>query len=503
MRLAIIDLGTNSVRFDVHEIGPDNEVYRLHREKLMIRLGEGVFLKKRLNRGSTELCVTAFKSFQRTMKDFKVNRVIAFGTAALREAKDSERLIRRLFRETGIQIRIIPGEEEARLIGRGVLANDPDLKGSYTIVDIGGGSTEVVSCRGRKMFERASFELGTARLQQIFLKSIPPVKPKSGLHSLEILRRHIRGTLLYKIVSEDWSKTKRIVASSGTAKALLKIIKKRTERDFIDRKSLRELVVEMSTMSRSELLTIPGMEHNRVDMILAGAILLEECMNAFQSDEVITTEFSLRDGILDEQIEILAKQKKHLRDETLDDLVETAKDLGARPDEIYQATQIAELLFDRLRSLHKLSAEWKIYLIAGAILQDCGRSISAIGSHQHSAYVARYADVPKFENWESDFISELCFYAKSGKIQKKDLPFRGDKRTTRAFYKLVAILRLVTALSFQRARSISIERLKIEPRRVTLSLSKRSQARLALLRADQKRNLFEEVFKRSLFLEMA
>jgi len=501
MRLAIIDLGTNSVRFDVHEVGPENEVYRLHREKLMIRLGEGVFLKGRLDPHSAELCIEAFKSFRRTMTDFKVLRVIAFGTATLREAKDAERLINRIKRETSIHIRILPGEEEARLIARGILSNEVGLRGSYALVDIGGGSTEVIACQGRKILTKASFELGTARLQQVFLKAIPPKVVPKNLHPIEQLRRHIRGTLLYRLVSENWPKRNRILGSSGTVKALHKIIKKRTDDNFISRSNLKDLIEEMSSMSRDKLMRIPGMEASRVDMILAGAILLEECMNAFRAERVEPTEFSLRDGILDEQVEILKANRNLLKHDPVKDLFETAKDLGAKEAELHQAVRQAEVLFDRLKPIHRLKPEWKIYLLAGALLHDCGKSISAIGSSEHSAYVARYADVPQFEDWESDFIALLCLHSKTGKLQKKELPFRSDKITQKAFLKVLALLRLVAAISFQRSQSLPIQRVKIDANRVVLSLSKRSKPALGLLRADQRKSLFEDVFKKSLQIE--
>lgn len=501
MRLAIIDLGTNSVRFDVHEIGPENEVYRLHREKLMIRLGEGVFMKGRLNAQSMELCIAAFRSFKRTMTDFKVHRVIAFGTATLREAKDAEKLINRIKRETDIHLRILPGEEEARLIARGILTNEIGLRGSYALVDIGGGSTEVIACQGKEVLAKTSFELGTARLQQVFLKSIPPKAVPGNLHPIDQLRRHIRGTLLYRLVSENWPKRNRILGSSGTVKALLKIIKRRTGKNFISRDDLKSLVKEMATMNRSDLMRISGMEARRVDMILAGAILLEECMNAFRAEKVEATEFSLRDGILDEQIEILNSHRNLLKHDPIQDLFETAKDLGAKEKELSQAIKTAEILFEKLKSLHRLGPDWKVYLIAGALLHDSGRSISAINSAEHSAYVARYADVPQFEDWESELIALLCFHSKTGKLQKKELPFKKDKSTQRAFLKLLAILRLVAAISFQRSESIPVQRVRVNGKRVTLSLSRRSKPALGMLRVDQRKSLFEDVFKKNLQIE--
>ncbi|MBN8553919.1 MAG: Ppx/GppA family phosphatase [Deltaproteobacteria bacterium] len=501
MRLAIVDLGTNSVRFDVHELGPDNQIFHLHREKLMIRLGEGVFLKHRLSRRSIDLCIEAFQSFKKTIEDFRVLRVVAFGTSALREAKDGDRLIREIKKKTGISIQIISGSEEARLISRGVIANETNLRGRFALVDIGGGSTEVTVCSGKKILRSASFPLGTARLQQVFLKSIPPDEGTEKKASpIDLLRRHIRGVLLYQLVSEDWPKVRKILGSSGTVRALHKILSPHSDKDVIEKKSLSDLVKRMSKMNRAQLSKIPGMESRRIDMILSGAILLEECMNALHAEEVQMTEFSLRDGILDEQMEILRDRKKLLKYDPLNDLYDTAKDLGCNELEIFQSQKIAEDLFNRLKPLHRLDSKWKIYLLAAAILHDTGKAISPIDSSYHSFYVARYADVPAFEDWESKLIAELCAEHKNGKIQKKDLPWKKNEGLQRVFLKLLAILRISTAFSYQRRSSILIDQVRMDSKKVVIKFSKRHRPDLGILRADQKRQLFEEVFKRELML---
>ncbi len=505
MRLAIIDLGTNSVRFDVHELGADHQIYRLHREKLMIRLGEGVFLKNRLDPKVSRICVDAFRSFNRTIEEFHVDRVVAFGTAALREAKDADRFIRMLHRKCGIKVEIISGEEEARLIARGVLAREQDLRGNFALVDIGGGSTEITVCSGRRILKSASFSLGTARMQQLYLKTHPPqIDPKTQRQpSIEALRRHIRGVLLFKLVSEEWPKVSRIVGSSGTIRALAKICKKKSGEDFFKPKELEGLIAEMRMRDRTELLRIPGMESRRSDMILSGAILLQECMYALHAERVQPTEYSLRDGILDEEIEKLQNRKSALLQNPLKDLFKTACDLGARPEELKQALRISEELFDKLKPVHRLKPEWKVYLMAASLLHNTGRTISPIDAEAHSAYIARYSDTPYFELWESKLLEELTFHCVNGKISKADMPFKKDRMLRMAFLKLLAMLRIAAPLSFQRAQPIVIDKIKVQGKSVRILISKRYSPELAVLRADQRRALFEETFRKQLSLEFS
>ncbi len=502
MRLAIIDLGTNSVRFDVVEAHPQaGEPQKLHRDKLMIRLGEGVFLKKRLNTHSIQVCIEAFKGFKKTLEEFKVDRIVAFGTSALREAKDSDKLIRKIKRETGISVRIISGEEEARLIAKGVIANEFSLNGRYALVDIGGGSTEISICSGRKVLHSSSFPLGTARLQQVFLKSIPPELNSKRGHPVEQMRRHIRGVLLYHVVTQEWPSVKRIIGSSGTIRILQKISKKISDHNFIDSSTLDNLVEKMIPLNRSQLLRIPGMEARRVDMILAGALLLQECMNALHAQHIYTTEFSLRDGILAEELEF-QKDKLKVTSKNLVSLVfKHIERFGGSTEELRQSVRTSEVLFDRLKKVHGLSVDWKAYLTSAALLHASGKFISPIVHEAHSAYIARHLDIPHLEDWQRRFLSQLCLEQSGGKILKKDLPFKKNKRLQKNFLKVLAILRLVVAFSFQRERPVVIDSVKVKGRSVKLHVSKRYSPDLQILRAEQQKQFFEDVFHHELMIE--
>ena len=188
MRFSLIDLGTNAVRFDVHELLPDGGSRRLHRERLMVRLGDGVFQGGRLSRSGMDRTLAAFESFARTSKDLRVEKVAAVGTSALREASNSDELTGLLRRRTGIEVRVISGAEESRLIALGVLRNEKTPKGVFSVVDVGGGSVEIILCRDGRAGRSVSVDLGVARLQQAFLKASPP-RPEA----LETLRSQNSG----------------------------------------------------------------------------------------------------------------------------------------------------------------------------------------------------------------------------------------------------------------------------------------------------------------------
>jgi exopolyphosphatase/guanosine-5'-triphosphate,3'-diphosphate pyrophosphatase len=507
LRLAIIDLGTNSVRFDVHQIGPKNQVRLLHREKLMVRLGQGVFTEAKLNPEAIRRTLLAFSSFKKTVADFRVERMVAFGTAALREAADGARLLKKIREKTGIEVRVISGIEESRLIARGILNNEVLPKGRYGLIDIGGGSTEISICRGRKILFGNSFSLGTARLQQVFLRASPPKPlPDDEEDAVEHLRGYVRSALLAKTLAERWPKVPKLIGSSGTVRAIARLTNKGKAAKTIEYADLKKLVRQMEKMTTSELLAIPGMETKRVDMILAGAILLEECMNATGAKKVIATEFSLRDGILEEQLAAIRGQKRSTFSYHLGDVRDRVAKVHREMAHVDTVAATAGLLFDKLKRVHKLKSEWKAYLTAAAYLHDIGEVISPTSHEMHSYYFAKHADFTPLENWESEFIARLCLYHRVGKPELQKVFAKAgkkEKERRQAFLKLLAILRIADALDRNHRGHVMIMSVRVLPKRIHLHLrAKKGGGDLELLRVEQKKTLFEEVFKRELAVSL-
>jgi exopolyphosphatase/guanosine-5'-triphosphate,3'-diphosphate pyrophosphatase len=506
VRVGIIDLGTNSVRFDVNQIGPGNRIRKLHREKLMVRLGQNLFLDGKLDPAAIRRTLQAFTSFQRTASDLQTEKIVAFGTSALREAGDSDKLLNAIRTRTGIDVRVISGQEEAKLIALGIIHNEKSAaKGRYGLIDIGGGSTEISVCRNKEIVHGESFPLGTARLQQVFLKSSPPRAARKGeLAPTEQLRRYIRSIILPKLIAEEWPKVGRLLGSSGTVRAIARIVKKSGGGKSIDLKELKKLVKSMGEMTTTELLGMPGMEARRVDMILAGAILLEECMTMVGAKKIIATEYSLRDGIMEEEVRLHRQHEVSNIPFHLADLYAKAQKFRTSPDDeahLKQTVALSETLFDRLRSLHKLNSKWRHYLTAAGILHDVGEAISRSNHGVHSYYIVKNADFPSMEKWETEFVGQLCLWHQDGKIDAKNAPFAQDKQRKQAFLKLLAILRVADALDRSHHKLLKIREIKIERKAIRIRVSSRNGIDLELLRVEQKKELFERVFKRPLIVE--
>lgn len=492
MRLAIIDLGTNSVRFDVHSFPNKGQSQLLHREKLMVRLGQGVFFKGRIDEAVVDRTVEAFRRFEKAAEALRVGRVLAFGTSALREAQNSQLLIDSIRQATGIEITVISGAEEAHLIALGILANERSPKGKFALLDIGGGSTEISICQGKKVLKAHSFSLGTARLQQVFLKSIPP-KPAA----IDSLRDYARQMIGEKVESGKWPKTKLMIGSSGTVKAVAKIL---DEKRSFSLRQLSALVKRLAAMNVSQLLDVEGMEPKRVDMILAGAILLEEACLQLGVTEIRPTEFSLRDGIFEEQRRLLASHSSSVAFHRKDILAKAVR-FGQNDEHVRFLADLAEKLFTRLHPVHRLDPNWRAYLVAASVLRNCGELVGFQGRDRHSYYLVKHSDLPGLAPWEHEFIALLCRHFAGGKLSAKDLsPLGKDPRRRAAFLKLLALLRLLDALDPGPGGRLRIGRIKISPRKVEIYFGGEGVAGVEFLLTDRKKNLFEESFKRQLFV---
>lgn len=297
-RLAIIDLGTNSVRFDVYAVNEKGEPERLHREKRMVRLGEGIFKNGRLEAKAEARVQHALHDFAAMIHAWGVDKVAAYATSALREAAPREReaFVRSIDKRHGIHLSVISGAREAALIAKGILENEKLPKGPFALIDIGGGSTELSLARGRKLISARSLKLGALRLQQLYLSRQPP-------RSLDLLALRAG---LDEALPKALPQVESVIGSSGTIRALARmavLAKRPFNPSFV-----RELNLKMAGLDRKALLKLPGLEEKRVDLILPGSLLFEELITRLGAKKLSATNYSLRDGALAEMLASLNKR---------------------------------------------------------------------------------------------------------------------------------------------------------------------------------------------------
>jgi exopolyphosphatase/guanosine-5'-triphosphate,3'-diphosphate pyrophosphatase len=491
MRIAVIDLGTNSVRFDIREIASDGSIRRLYRERLMVKLGQGVFETGRLHPAAQKRTVQAFITFRMIGDRYGVEKFIAVGTSALRDAKGAAKFVKRVKERTGILIKIISGAEEARYIAQGFVANDSRAKSSAVLlVDIGGGSTEFTLIKPNTAPVSVSLNIGAARLHQLFLnqKTLRGSPPTSEV--ISSLRSYIRSSLA-RIPLLQKVKGVRCIGSSGTIRAVCKLAKKGA--DSITPEALSLVVHTLIHADRKTLYKIPRLEQNRVDLIVPGAILLEEIVNLTNPNKLETTEYSLRDGIIEDVRKTVSRPSVSYPQNAIKmRIVHACKGIHVLDD----WTLFSETVFEKLIPAHRLSKRWKeLYSIAqtlhpiAEILGDFGRDGPMAKLVADGALVD--LDLPTRK-----ILALLFTLRQGGKIRSEDFPLEPQK--VPSFYRLLAMTRLLYALQTSFSTPPKITRIKVSSHEAAITLKAGAAVDVALLRIETVQETFRAACRKFL-----
>lgn len=492
VRLAIIDLGTNSIRLDVHHFSRLQDAPRLlHREKLMVRLGEGLFEDRLLRPDAMERTLAALRRFRYIGEDLEVSRYVAFGTASLRAATNAQHFISKVEEETEIPIRVISGDEEATLIAEGVLENESIGDEPTLLIDIGGGSTELSFVKQGKVMGSVSLDLGVARLQELFLKKLPP-NPRDRL----LLEHYIHDVLTSNPVIQEWGPVKLALGSSGTVRALGRILGK--PKSF-RRTQLHPLVHGLSLLSRRDLLKVPALDERRADLIVAGGVLLDTVLEWFNINEVRSTDYSLRDGILLEQWKIYQSMMDSSIILHIDDILRKAVGFGLDGDHLIRLGILADTLFKKLGSIHRLDPKMKGYLLVAAFFRETGKFIATHQYLKHSRYIVENLEGIPLMTWESKFLGFLMESLRR-EVKKKELDSISENVSFREFQALALLLRWIHFLDFGPAVRSGLGRIRVTQEECSVSLYAKPPLEFLPVRFQGFEQLFYKAFGRHLIL---
>jgi exopolyphosphatase/guanosine-5'-triphosphate,3'-diphosphate pyrophosphatase len=299
-KIAIIDLGTNTFHLMIAE-KHEPHFHVLSRERIAVQIGMGGINERIITQAGIQRAIRAMKHFKSVMDEADVVNVIAFGTSALRNAKNGEEVATVLTKESGIPIKIISGEEEAGYIYRGVRAAVPMKQDVSLIVDVGGGSVEFIIANDDDVFWKRSFEIGAQRLLERFQKHDP-------IHTdeIEAVSEYLTQALEPLMGELTKHNPTVMIGSSGTFDTLSEIYCKQTGFPYsesfpetpLTKESFYQTFDALKQKNRAQRLQMPGMIEMRVDMIVVACCLIDFLLkkHAFQVIRVST--YSLKEGVL-------------------------------------------------------------------------------------------------------------------------------------------------------------------------------------------------------------
>jgi exopolyphosphatase / guanosine-5'-triphosphate,3'-diphosphate pyrophosphatase len=296
VRVAVADMGTNSTRLLVADV-EDGEVKELERRSTVTRLGRGVDTSRQLATEAIEDVVSAVGEYIKLYEPLEPDVVLALATSAVRDAENSGAFIAELRERFALNARILTGEEEARLTYVGAVAGRAPSDGTL-VIDIGGGSTEIVVGSGREMAFHTSLQLGTVRHTERHIRNDPPTAPE-----LEALAEDIRKQLFAELAAADFFEIHTGIAVAGTPTSLAAIDQELDPYDpervhgyVLSLDAIQHMYSMLSGKSLEERLKVPGLHPGRAPTIVAGVVILIQAMRAFGLQEIEVSEHDILYG---------------------------------------------------------------------------------------------------------------------------------------------------------------------------------------------------------------
>ena len=295
MKLAAIDIGSNSIKVVVVEAARSDSFAVLASDRETVRLGQETLVKKHISNAAMQRAVDCLLRFRALAETHGAEDIVATATAFLREADNATEFIKVIERETGLRVEVIAGIEEARLIGLAA-SHGCTEKGVRSLnIDIGGGSTEISIFRDDEPVLLRSISVGAVGLTDRFIRSDPPAREE-----LDALRAEIRRAVqpyVREFLACGWEF---VTATSGTAMtigvALSNVLSPAST--TVRFAQLKELVAKLAALTIAERQTVAGIPAQRADIIVAGGVVLEEVMDALGIEALRTCDWSLREGVI-------------------------------------------------------------------------------------------------------------------------------------------------------------------------------------------------------------
>jgi exopolyphosphatase / guanosine-5'-triphosphate,3'-diphosphate pyrophosphatase len=479
--LAAIDIGTNSIHMVVVRVKthlPSMSI--IATEKATVRLGERCAQTGKLMDEAMERSLAALARCQEICRTMAVEEIIAVATSATRESPNGVDFIRRIEQELGLRVEIISGQEEARRIYLGVLSAMELQNQPHVVMDIGGGSTELILGDGHDPLYLSSTKVGAVRLTDQFIKT----DPISNLE-FERLEHYIQGMLerpTDEIKQVLGQKSVQLIGTSGTIETLAALhAKEKTgsipnplqgyEIPFADLEAIVARLRKLNLAERTDLL-----RQKRAEIILAGALVLLESMRLLGATKIFTCQRSLREGLIVDWmirqgfIEDRLRYQSSVRDRSV---LKLAEKYSINVAYAKQVAQHALSLFDQTQGfLHEWGQEERSLLWAAAMLHNAGHHINHAAHHKHSYYLIRNGELLGYTETEIEAIANLARYHRKSEPKKKHENFQKllNDRLQLMVRELSTLLRLAVALDRRQLSAIASMKLECNPKTKTCHL---------------------------------
>jgi exopolyphosphatase / guanosine-5'-triphosphate,3'-diphosphate pyrophosphatase len=509
MRLAAIDIGTNSVHIVIAEAVGQNRFEVLDREREVVQVGRGSFSHNRLERDAVKRTIDALDRFAMLARGKGVERILCTATAAVREATNGGEFLRLARARTGVQPRIIPAEEEGRLIYLAVkqaleLPPDPSL-----IIDIGGGSAQMVVGNRKEHEKIVSGPLGALRLSELLPLGDPP-RPSR----LTKLRRHVKKTAAKPLAELKPLKPGRAYGSSGSIHALAHVTEHLAGRPplaqmnghVITRADLQATVDRLAKMTLEERTRLPGVDPFRAEVLVQGGVVLLVILEEMGLDAITMSDFGVREGLLADYIATHAREitaVDAVTDLRLRSVMGLLDRFGGDAVHARHVSDLALTLYDDLIREHCLDEDARRLLHYAALVHDVGSSIGHEKHAQHSYYIVKNGNLRGLSAEEVEVVALVARYHGKKRPKKHDSGYVSlRKRRRRTVLWLASLLRIAEALDRSQYQLVKEVRVARTDGRLTIRVAARGDARLEVWAARQRTRLLSRLVRARVQVEL-
>ena len=492
--IGAIDIGTNSTHLLIALIKPSLNTFSIEiAEKCTTRLGERDPASGDLTDIAMNNVVEALRHFEEITRSYNVCELLTAATSAVREAPNGAEFISRLKEELDIEVNMISGSEEARLIYLGVLSGMPFEDRPYIIIDIGGGSTELILADANDARALTSTKLGAVRLQRQFIRNDSIFDYKK-----EFLKAYIQGSLepaidkIKKRILENESPL--LVATSGTAMALGSLIANEDYEKNIklhgytfSRNNLEKMVNKLIDMNIDQRKKLSSINERRAEIIVPGALILETSMQLLGFEKVILSERALREGLI---VDWMIKKgllqdrftyQKNIRKRTVRHQVERFSVNAKRADFV---ASNAMIFYDSTKGvLHNDHGKGRELLWAASMLHACGKHINRAAYHKHSWYLIRNGELLGYSQFEHLMVAAIARYHRKSLPKKRHESWQilSNKEQRDIVYEMALILRLSASIDKRPEPILSSIKIKSDKNKIVCDLiPKDSSSNLSL-----------------------
>lgn len=496
--LAVIDIGTNSIRMSIGQVLADGRVEVLERLQRAVHLGQDAFRWGRLERVTIRAAVGILREFKRRADFYGVRKIWTAATSALREARNADVFVDRVLMSTGLEVDILDPTEQGRLTVlavREALKNDLTLMGRQTLItEVGGGSTMLTFLKNGQITASQGLGLGSIRLQEML-----ELSGTNWVQTSEVIRREIESIVSPLESLMPLRSVKTFLTLGGDARFVADQIGTPLPNPLfrkVPRTRFRRLLETLKTFSPDQLARQYDLPYSEAETLVPALLIYQELLETTSAKEWIVSSVTMRDGLLIElSRRSIGRQEQAFRQEAVQSALALAEKYKVNLDHAQRVAACSVCLFDALKAEHGLSERHRLLLEIAALLHEIGMFVSARAYHKHTLYLILNSEIFGLSREEVQIVAHTARYHRRGTPKPTHVEYMSLPRENRlAVNKLAALLRLAKAMDLEDMRQIEQMKFSLQEDTLTIEVPGRSEQSLKTQSIGLGTDFFEDVY---------